>query len=190
MLTKKFQVVLRMENYVRLVTKIAVRYWKALPASAKSWIDYKDFVNEGMKFARFEIMPYYDIRRNTSFTTILTISLKRYYRMKLRDINRQKRQRGVEISLEDLEGVSKIPFKAPDITLSRISMQKLYLQASPELKKYLQVWFFNRNMPDRIRISAPFKRARREFLKLAPQFSISVHDCRNLLEDRKKRSLS
>jgi len=154
-------------------------------------------------------MPWYDIRRG-SFTTVLTTALSQFYGRRIRNLNRKKRRRGIEINIDDIERrtieessdevrYGSYAIKADglpestsrtDVLTSRISMIKLYSTASPELRTYLRKWFFNKATPDHIRITVPFRKARREFLKLAPKFSIGISDCRILLEDRRKKALS
>lgn len=204
---RKFPVVLRMENYTGLVTKVAIKYWRALPATAKLWIDVEDFVSEGMRFARFELMQSYDYRAS-SFTTFLTIALKQFYGRKIRDLNRQKRNRGIEINLDDLErayddpeentntktplgSAVMLPMHNPyDVLTCRMSMLKLYDEASPRLQRYLKTWFLNKKPPEVVRVDVSFRKARREFLKLAPVFSVGESECKTLLDDRRKKSLS
>ncbi len=177
------------ENYVGLVTKLAVKYWKALPVSAKIWVDVDDLINDGMLFARFEVMPYYDIATGNSFTTILTIALRQFYGRRIRDLGRQKRNLA-EILLPIDENTFITPdHDGYDVIRSRYSMLKLYDTASPKLQRFIRSWFLNKSSPARIRVSG-FTKAKREFLELAPKFKVDINDCRVLLEDRKRKALS
>ena len=180
---EKFHVVLRMENYRGLVAELAIKYWRRLLPSTKAWVTEDDLLNDGMLFAREEIMPYFDVRKGCSFTTILTISLDHYYIRRVRDLSRLKRT-PVDIPIVRNHGTV-------DIIASRMSMTKLYEEASPHLQHYIQIWFLSKQGPERIRpTSIPFRKAKKEFLKLAPKFSVDVEVCRILLEARKTRSLS
>lgn len=168
---------LRIENYERLIAGLALKHWKRLPPSTKSWIDVEDFINDGMMFARFNVLPYYKIK-TAAFSTILQIMLDQYFMRQVESFRRQKRT-PVELPTTNLQTTF-------DSVLAHHSLVELYWAASPKLRTYVYEWFFSGDGVDRLPKtgSVVFKRAKKEFRKLADKYGVTAHTCQAMFERR------
>jgi len=171
---QRFIAHLRIENYQGMVAGIALKHWKRLPKSTKVWIDADDFVNDGLMFARVKVLPYFDVK-TAAFSTILTIMLEQFF---MRTVDSYRRQKRTPV---------EIPIPKPQLIVDKVmnhqALVQLYWQSSPLLREYLFSWFFSSGV-DRIRESLPFKKARKEFLKLAPIYGVTPQIFSSLLERR------
>lgn len=168
-----------MENYSRLVAKIAIKYWQALPRQTKAWVEVDDFINDGLLFARFELLPHYDFTR-TKFTTYLYKGLSRYFGSKLLELKRQKRT----VVLEYQPPIIFVPNREIQMAGEQ-ALKSLYASASPMLQKYMKSWFFNEKGPARVRMGAGFTKAKKEFKKLAPVYGVDYTLCKAVFDARR-----
>jgi hypothetical protein len=175
----RYPVVLRIENYTGLIKSLAIKHWKRLPPSCKSWIDEEDFFHDGVFFARYSVMPYFDFRQ-ASFSTILTIMLSQFYTHQIRMYTRQKRT-----PVELPEPRSNI---ISDKVISHDALIRLYWDASPFLKKYLEQWFFSIDGTAGVYKTKSFKKAKREFLKLSKKFGVDFKTCDRFVARRQSLS--
>lgn len=177
-----FPVVVRMENFTSLFYKFAIKCWNKLPNAHKTWVSVEDLVQDGMVFARFKLVPNYDVRR-AAFITILQMSLEQFYSRKLRALYRKKR---MPIEIKETEQEERVQQEDVSVAVSQAAVEKVYLEASPLLKEYMGKWFFKvGGGVRRIRISEPFKQARNEFQLLAMKHNVTPENCRVYLENRK-----
>ncbi len=182
MSSNAFPVAFRMENYSNLFYKLALRCWKNLPSQHQTWISVEDLIQDGMLFIRYKVVPKYNVRLKMSFITLLHISLEQFYSRKLAAYYAKKR---LPIDLTYDEDVRFV-----DVLSSTSAIDNIYDQASPLLRQYMDKWFYDTDgLPERLRISDPFKKARREFKRLAKVNNVDVVTCRTVLESRKQKSL-
>ncbi len=185
-----YRVVLRVENYYGLIAEQAIKYWQSLPKDRKFWIDVEDFINDGLLFARHELMDQYDPRK-AKFTTFLTVALKRFYLEQLIGFKRIKRvfPIGKDHELEKVQPRIFVPNTPLEIA-GEVGMKKLREQASPMLKNYVDSWFYNPKGPAHIRYGVRFTKARKEFRALAPKYGVDYSTCQALLEANRRNFLT
>lgn len=188
---------LRIENYVGYVKDRAYANWVMLPAQVKSWMEYEDFVNEGLAFVRFTVMPKFDPRRGVQFATLLYKSVDRYYKLRRIALCRKSRLApGVMLSIgitinangdEEEVDVAAESFDLHSAMQAETGLLKVYKAASPMLKKQMAQWFFDKGGARKIRKrSMLFSKSRKEFKKLAKDVGLTYDLCREFLERRRQ----
>lgn len=188
---------LRIENYVGYVKDRAYANWVLLPAQVKSWMEFEDFVNEGLTFVRFNVMPKFDPRRGVQFATLLYKSVDRYYKLRRHALCRKSRLApGVMLSIgitinangeEEEVDVAAKTFDLHSALQAETGLLKVYKSASPRLKKQMAQWFFDRGGTRKVRKqSMLFNKSKKEFKKLAKEVGLTVELCRSFLERRRQ----
>lgn len=176
---------LRVENYIGVVKKLAWQNWQRLPKGAKCCIDPEDLFTEGMAFVRYSIMEDFDPNRGNRFMTLLYISLDRFYKTRGIELCRRKRTLPGPIDEEadpPAEDIQLLQSLSGEQGLLRV-----YSQASPMLRKYLESWFFSSNGPAKVfKYSVPFTKASKEFRRLAMMSSLDINQCRAFLDRRRR----
>lgn len=178
--------VYRIENYVPLITKISASHWQKLPYQTKSWIDQADFVQDGVLFARYEVMPKFnpsnDPKHQTKFSTYLFPAIHRFYRAYRESLTCEKRWMTKDAIIQIYE---RDRFKEELYVEGQDGMDaicKLYEAASDNLRNFMDDWFFSEDGPKRVvKGGVKFTRARLEFLERSRQFGITVELCNAVL---------
>lgn len=177
------QFVLRIENYVPLITDISASHWLKLPNKTKSWMGQDDFIQDGVQFARFELMPKYDPGRGAKFSTYMFIPMHRFFKAYRESLTCEKRwmTKGAIIELYDRSRFKEELYVVGQDGID--SINKLYDAASDNLKGFMEDWFFSVTGPKRVvKSGTKFKRARLEFLERAQQFNVTIELCAQVLQ--------
>jgi hypothetical protein len=184
----------RVENYERLIIKQARMYWARLPKEVKYVVDVEDMIQEGILFVRSSVIPKYDPKYDTRIITLIYVSLDRFYKQYSIAQSRGKRYIKAQKVPADLfasvgyEGIVDNALAKDSNVVKEIESRQLllevYKQASPRLKKYMQLWFFGANAPARVRSGARFDKARLEFLEIANACGLARDNCASFFKGR------
>lgn len=174
--------ILRIENYLPLIIKISNQHWKRLPEQTRSWVDEKDFQQEGVIFAQAELMPHFEFSKQVKFSTYLFTSLNRFYSGYRESLTCEKRFQTAQVvawMYDQQLGRQEVEVRGIN---AYHTLQTIYDKSSTELQDCMEEWFFSRTgAPKIVTTSAKFKRVRREFLKLSRKYGIDESTCRDLL---------
>lgn len=189
----------RVENYTGLVTKKAIQYWKRLPSPVKAYVSVEDLVNDGLIFARFEVMLKFDPKKyKNKFSTLLFIALDNFYKLRCIELIRIKRtlpgeQIRIGEALSEHEDSLVCDPEDPnqlDISIAvsgEQGLKKVYTLASPKLRKYMETWFFSTKGTAKVfKRSGPFIKAAKEFRRLASFHSLDKEQCMAFLDRRRR----
>lgn len=187
---------LRIENYVGYVKDRAYANWVLLPPQVKSWLEYEDFVNEGLTFVRFTVMPKFDPRRKVQFSTLLYKSVDRYFKLRRIALCRKsKLAPGVLLPVgihvvngeEEEVDVAAETYNLDSAMQAEKGLLKVYKTASPALKKQMSQWFFDKGGTRKVRKqSMLFSKSRKEFKKLAREAGLTYDLCKAFLDRRRQ----
>lgn len=182
---------LRIENYVGYIKNRAFDNWQRLPQSVKNWMELQDFVNEGLIFARFSVMPKFDPTRRVQFATLLYKSVDRYYKLRGIELTRGSRiPPGVVFRIGSGEGEIDVPISHFDLTYAIAGercLVKVYRMASPLLRKQMVGWFFSKSGTWKVRKkSTTFFKAKKEFKRLAKKVDLTYDLCKAFLDRRRQ----
>lgn len=189
----------RIENYQGLVTKKAIQYWRSLPAPVKAYVSMEDLINDGMIFARFEVMLKYDPKKyKTKFSTLLFLALDRFYQLRIIELVRIKRSLpGEQVRIGDIDEAHEdaVAIDPPDnnqidlmlAVSGERGIKKVYVLASPRLRRYIECWFFSsKGITKVFKRSGPFIKASKEFRRIASITGLDKAQCAAFLDRRKK----
>lgn len=209
-LDKEKQALQQCESYRRLVCQQAWRAWRILPAHVKAWIQIDDLINHGMWLTYKYITKKYDPSRSKSITTglvhlIHNVFIYDYiavYGSWKRGWEKTKDGTLVPLYMNSLEGMQETENETGRALVSSISdlitpedpivdnaitrcfviptMEKLYAEASPELKNEIVQWFWYKSLKVHTK-GKPFQKMAKEFRQLAGEFNLECDDCLHLM---------
>ena len=131
-----------LQDYMKLIAQKAWSTWYKLPPQHRSWIDVEDLIQDGILYARFYVLPRFRPHRAKNFSTILFISLENFYKNKISDLFRGKRNKCQVVPVSSVQyhlgecDTTEQELKAVQGLLNVISV------ASPLLRGYLHRWLF------------------------------------------------
>lgn len=164
-----------LEKFKGLVLKLSWQYWKRLPQHTKVWVDPDDLIEDAYLYVLSRAADTYD-KEKASRCTFLWVGVNNLL-LNFAMSQQTKKRFGWNVPVEELEVIGK-----PDPSVAgmeaRDALNKIYNEASDELKKEMQNWFG----PIRPRLRT--KRVhenRREFLALATKHRLTEDDCRHLM---------
>jgi len=162
-------------GYRDLAAKLAWKYWKTLPPSAKVWIDPEDLVAHAY-LCMVEKFPKYDHKkslRSTYMWYVISNDLHNFVRQQC-----MKKRTGIAVSIDAIAEPGR-----PDLLIRQrealYSLAKVYETVSPECRLEMQRWFGQDVL--RGRYSYRCKRAMEEFRQSANRFRLTPEDCRTLM---------
>ena len=176
--------VFRVENYIPLIRTIGRKHWKKLPNQVKLWIDCEDFIQDGIIFTR-TTMPKFNPRMGNKFSTYLFISLNRYFKARVESLGCESRRRTVAAIavLKEIDVAKRYLYVDGLDGLEALS--KLYEEASPLLRSYMDTWFNDRGSTRAVTTSRGFKKAQREFIESAPRYGLTVQVVADILNSNR-----
>jgi hypothetical protein len=166
------------EQYKHMAMKLAWKYWKQLPASAKMWIDPEDFISEAVLHVVGFVRKNHDVSR-ASVSSFLYCTVGSHM-LNAVLAQRNTKRFGWMVSTED-ENCPQLFQTEYSIQLieARQALEKIFRQSSPRLRTEIGKWFgIERSGPG---YSKKSQELVSEFAHLAKRNGLSASDCRLLL---------
>lgn len=165
-----------LEQYKRMIYKLAYRSWRQLPTSVKMWVDPDDLAADAyvyvLSWARF----HYN-RRKASKSTFLWTGISNLFLNYAIKHQSQKRF-GWRLSLEDVFWLGKQDKQIAELE-ALMALARVYKQASEPCKVRIKKWFGQ----EKVKV----RRAKRElvfyeeFQSLASRNGLTRDACRELM---------
>lgn len=165
-------------QYKRMAMKLAWKYWKQLPTSAKMWIDPEDMIAEAVLHVVTRISDIYNPKKSSMSTFVYTSVGSVLFNFVL--AQRNSKRFGWNISIED--EACPVLMKRDEVfqlVEAKMSLEKIFVQASPKLRSEIGRWFSTERLAPRY--SKESKRVIMEFAFLAKRHQLTPSDCRLLL---------
>jgi hypothetical protein len=164
-------------QYRGLVLELAWRYWKTLPAHTKMWIDPDDLIEDAYIYILTRVgSRAWNPKRGTRMTYLYCgiSSILMNFSMS----QQAKKRFGYPVPLEDvyhLGGLDKkmIQWEAEE------ALNKIYKEASPELKAQMKKWFGPGKPRGQRTVNA--SQFYFEFRGLAERYRLTPNDCRKMM---------
>jgi len=126
-------------NFLPLVVKKAKEAWLRLPPQTRIWVSLDDFIQDGLMFLRFNVLPKYNPKR-TTFLTLAWISLTNHFKFVTYHYYMQKRFDGRNAPLQEISLSCSLRPKHPAELQAVDLIEKIYCASSPHLKMYMARW--------------------------------------------------
>jgi len=123
------------------IAKLARQYYPSLPPAGKAFLDVEDLIQIGA-IRWVEFYPRYDKRR-AGISTFTHHVIRSYYLEIIRTFRRAKHHQQIMIPVEDIRTeVMSAPCHLKE-TGAHQRVEKLIRMASPRLRQFLGIYFFN-----------------------------------------------
>ena len=162
-------------GYRDLAGQLAWKFWRALPPSAKAWIDPEDLVAHAY-LSMVQKFPHYNDKfagKTTFFYYVLSRELQNFVRSK-----RCKKRMGEVVPMASVPELGR-PDAMVKQTEALYSLAQVYAEVSPKCRKEMKRWFGQKPVP--VRRSEMGKRAMEEFRIKADKYRLTADDCRTLM---------
>lgn len=136
-------------NYYRLIAKLAFKYWRRLTPAHRRYIDPEDLINEGVLHFFNSTLPNFDASRNVKLSTYVYVTIEHQMRS-LVEKTRVKMRRAPLTELDAMPEEGTLPFLLPASTeleamLDAEARIEAVLQELPEaVANYLAVKILGR----------------------------------------------
>jgi hypothetical protein len=168
----------QVQNYTRLVTQKAWAAWRKLPPQPRRWVDLEDLIQDGLLFAKSNVVPKFRPHR-ANFTTFLSICLDQFYSRQLAAYFTAKRNK---CQLVSVDAVMYRLFENDELEQEVQSVEiikKLSSVASPTLRHSLKNWLL---LKGKIHFhSERFSDAKIEMQALSKRYGFTRQDMEFLL---------
>lgn len=164
-----------LEDYDRLLWKLAHRFYARIPEAHKGSVDVEDLHAIGAEQFLYAREMFYKRRgAKRPFPTLLTYSVSNRLRDVLKSMRYLKRN-AVTVSYDDPDSVVVLPVLPQFNPGAAERVQRFYALASDELRETLDLYVFGGQLPDRSPTRV-FSRFQGEVAWLAERTSATVED--------------
>lgn len=160
------------DKYIRMITILAVKFWKRLPEEHKRYLDVDDLIQDGVVLL-YSVTAQYDPTRQVKLSTFFYTSLSNYYRSVLERCHTKMRTAHL---VEIKEEITVAEDLQAEILDAERKIERFLQLASDPLRRFLRLALFS----GRTEMN-PTGDHVREFRCLAKRTGVTVNDFRLVL---------
>lgn len=168
--------VIEIEQYKKMIYKLAFRSWKQLPVSVKMWVDPEDLIADAYLYILACAKYSYKGTRAGKSTFLWTGISNLFLNFALK--HQAKKRFGWRVPLEDIEWFGRQDKKIIERE-ALVALSRIYLEASEDCRDRIKIWFGQETV--RAKRSEKEKQIYTEFYVLAKKNGLSRDDCRELM---------